>query len=136
MIYTVTLNPSPSLDYIVEMNDITLGALNRTKNEAILPGGKGINVSQVLKTFETPNQALGFVGGFTGDYIETLLHTLDIETNFIRVNEQTRINVKVKAEQETEINAKGPRITTENYMALQDIIRELTHEDTLILAGA
>lgn len=134
MIYTVTLNPS--LDYIVEMDDITLGALNRSKNEAIFPGGKGINVSQVLKTFETPNQALGFVGGFTGDYIETFLHSLDIQTDFIRVNEQTRINVKVKTEQETEINAKGPTITTENYLALKDKIRELTHEDTLILAGS
>jgi 1-phosphofructokinase len=70
MIYTVTLNPS--LDYIVEVDQVTLGELNRTKNETIFPGGKGINVSQVLKRLDVDSRALGFLGGFTGEYTQTL----------------------------------------------------------------
>jgi 1-phosphofructokinase len=134
MIYTLTLNPS--LDYIVEVEQVTLGQLNRTKNETKFPGGKGINVSQVLKRLDVDSKALGFLGGFTGDYIEEFLISKDIQTDFVRVNEDTRINVKVKSETETEINAKGPTITTENFEALKEKIRALTSEDVLILAGS
>ncbi|MEH7112868.1 1-phosphofructokinase [Neobacillus niacini] len=134
MIYTVTLNPS--LDYIVEVDQVTLGALNRTKNETKFPGGKGINVSQVLKRLDVDSRALGFLGGFTGEYIEEFLKSLEIQTDFVRVAEDTRINVKLKSEKETEINAKGPKITAENFEALKRKIRELTNEDILVLAGS
>lgn len=134
MIYTVTLNPS--LDYIVEVDQVTLGELNRTKNESKFPGGKGINVSQVLKRLDVNSHALGFLGGFTGDYIQAFLRSLDINTDFVRVADDTRINVKLKSETETEINAKGPNITNDNFEALKTKIRALTSEDILVLAGS
>jgi len=134
MIYTVTLNPS--LDYIVEVDQVTLGELNRTKNETKFPGGKGINVSQVLKRLDVDCRALGFLGGFTGDYIEEFLTSHGINTDFVKVDEDTRINIKLKSEDETEINAKGPNITEENFEALKGKIRELTSEDILVLAGS
>jgi 1-phosphofructokinase len=134
MIYTVTLNPS--LDYIVELDQVALGELNRTNKETKFPGGKGINVSQVLKRLDVNSKALGFLGGFTGNYIEDYLHSLEIQTDFVRISEDTRINVKLKSTLETEINAKGPRITTENFEALKSKIHELTSEDLLVLAGS
>jgi 1-phosphofructokinase len=134
MIYTVTLNPS--LDYIVEVDQVTLGELNRTKNETKFPGGKGINVSQVLKRLDVDSRALGFLGGFTGEYIEKFLTSNGIHTDFVNVSEDTRINVKLKSDKETEINAKGPNITEENFAALKRKIRELTSEDILVLAGS
>lgn len=134
MIYTVTLNPS--LDYIVEVEDLTLGDLNRTKNESKFPGGKGINVSRLLKRMGVPSKALGFVGGFTGLYIKNQLQMEDIETKFVEVLEDTRINVKLKSNSETEVNAKGPRITEADFKKLQDQISQLTSEDTLVLAGS
>jgi 1-phosphofructokinase len=134
MIYTVTLNPS--LDYIVEVDQVTLGELNRTKNETKFPGGKGINVSQVLKRLGVDSRALGFLGGFTGEYIEKFLTSNGIHTDFVNVSEDTRINVKLKSDKETEINAKGPNITEENFAALKRKIRELTSEDILVLAGS
>lgn len=134
MIYTVTLNPS--LDYIVEVDTVTLGELNRTKNETKFPGGKGINVSQVLKRLDVDSHALGFLGGFTGSYIEGFLKSLGIHTDFVSVDEDTRINVKLKSDTETEINAKGPNITAENFEALKAQIRKLTSEDILVLAGS
>lgn len=134
MIYTLTLNPS--LDYIVELDHVSLGELNRTKHESKFPGGKGINVSQVLKRLDVDSNALGFIGGFTGDFINNFLKSLMINTDFVKVNEDTRINVKLKSQQETEINAKGPRITEADLEALKWKIRELTSEDTLVLAGS
>ncbi len=134
MIYTLTLNPS--LDYIVELDQVLIGELNRTKKESKFPGGKGINVSQVLKRLEVDSKALGFLGGFTGEYIENFLQSLKVDTDFVKVNEDTRINVKLKSEQETEINANGPIITKEDFEALKIKIRELTNEDTLVLAGS
>lgn len=134
MIYTVTLNPS--VDYIVELDQVVLGELNRTKKESKFPGGKGINVSQVLKQLNIDSTALGFVGGFTGDYIENYLHFLQIDTDFVKVEEDTRINVKIKAKAETEINATGPKITKGDFEALKKKVRTLTNKDTLILAGS
>ncbi|WHY87008.1 1-phosphofructokinase [Neobacillus novalis] len=134
MIYTLTLNPS--LDYMIELDQVALGELNRTNNEAKFPGGKGINVSQVLKRLDVDSKALGFLGGFTGDYIEGFLKSLDIQAEFVRIKEDTRINVKLKSETETEINAQGPSITKENYEALKSKIRRLTSEDILVLAGS
>lgn len=134
MIYTLTLNPS--LDYIVELDELKPGTLNRTNREAVFPGGKGINVSQVLKNFGVQNKALGFLGGFTGDYIEKILRSRGIETDFVKIKEHTRINIKLKDGRETEINAKGPRITQEDYEVLKRKICGLTENDFLILSGS
>lgn len=134
MIYTLTLNPS--VDYIVELEQVALGELNRTANETKFPGGKGINVSRVLKRMGVTSNALGFNGGFTGDYIEQYLHNEQIETDFVRVQEDTRINVKLKTDTETEINAKGPVISEEYFSQLKDKIRSLTSDDILVLAGS
>ncbi|OLS40627.1 1-phosphofructokinase [Bacillus sp. MRMR6] len=134
MIYTLTLNPS--LDYIVELDQVALGDLNRTKKETKLAGGKGINVSQVLKRLDVDSKALGFLGGFTGDYINSFLQSLAIQTDFVKVSEDTRINVKLKSSTETEINAAGPMITEESFEALKEKICGLTSEDLLVLAGS
>jgi len=134
MIYTITLNPS--LDYNMELDQLMVGELNRTENESIFPGGKGINVSQVLKRFNVDSKTLGFIGGFTGDYIESFLHALDIPTAFIRVEGDTRINVKLKAESETELNAAGPAITEENMDRLKGKISTFTNDDLVIFSGS
>lgn len=134
MIYTVTLNPS--LDYIVELDEVSLGGINRSQNESKFPGGKGINVSQVLNRFGVDSRALGFVGGFTGKYIDTFLKSQGIETDFIEVSEDSRINVKLRANSETEINAKGPTILPVDVKALHNKIRVLSNEDILVLAGS
>ncbi|MFL6560533.1 MAG: 1-phosphofructokinase [Bacillus sp. (in: firmicutes)] len=134
MIYTLTLNPS--VDYIVKLESFQLGELNRTVNEAKFPGGKGINVSRVLTQFDTRSKALGFIGGFTGAYIEQFLHNEHIDTDFVRVDEDTRINVKIKTSQESEINAKGPSITEQNFILLKQKIQHLGAEDLLVLAGS
>ena len=94
MIYTVTLNPS--IDYIVQVNSLELGAVNRAEKDMKFPGGKGINVSRVLHRLGVENVALGFTGGFTGRFIKDVLQTEGVITNFIQVNEDTRINVKIK----------------------------------------
>ncbi|PFP26878.1 1-phosphofructokinase [Bacillus sp. AFS073361] len=134
MIYTLTLNPS--VDYIVKLESFQLGELNRTVEEAKFPGGKGINVSTVLKHFGTSSIALGFIGGFTGAYIEQYLQKELIETDFVQVDEDTRINVKLKTGQESEINANGPEITAENFSLLKQKIKKLSADDLLVLAGS
>jgi 1-phosphofructokinase len=134
MIYTLTLNPS--VDYIVKLESFQLGELNRTVNEAKFPGGKGINVSRVLNQLGTNSKALGFVGGFTGDYIEKYLSNENIETDFVHVEEDTRINVKLKTGQESEINAKGPNISEHNFTLLKQKIQHLGADDLLVLAGS
>ncbi|WP_077212069.1 1-phosphofructokinase [Bacillus dakarensis] len=134
MIYTLTLNPS--LDYIVEVDNVALGQLNRTKSEAKFPGGKGINVSQVLKKFDVNSTALGFLGGFTGAFIEDYLKSIHVETDFVHIKGDTRINIKLRSEEETEINAKGPNITSDDLDQLKDKVKKLTKEDVLILAGS
>ncbi|MEH7305409.1 1-phosphofructokinase [Neobacillus drentensis] len=134
MIYTLTLNPS--VDYIVKLEIFQLGELNRTVDEAKFPGGKGINVSRVLNQFGTRSKALGFVGGFTGAYIEQYLQNEKIDSDFVQVEEDTRINVKLKTGQESEINAKGPTITEENFTLLKQKIMQLGADDLLVLAGS
>lgn len=134
MIYTVTLNPS--LDYIVNLDEVQLGRLNRTLGESKFPGGKGINVSQVLKRVGVPSKALGFIGGFTGEYIQQFLNNHGIGTDFVKVREDTRINVKLKALEETEVNANGPTILPEEFEALKTKIRDLNQSDILVLAGS
>lgn len=134
MIYTCTLNPS--VDYIVHVNDFQLGDLNRISFEAKYPGGKGINVSRVLKRVGVESQALGFIGGFTGTYVEDFLREEGISTNFIRVNGDSRINIKLKTETETEVNGQGPVITDHEFSQLVKQVESLQPGDILVLAGS
>ena len=102
MIYTVTLNPS--IDYIVRLDKVNVGSVNRMESDDKFAGGKGINVSRVLKRLGIDNTATGFIGGFTGKFITDTLENEAIATQFVQVSEDTRINVKIKADAETEIN--------------------------------
>lgn len=135
MIYTVTLNPS--IDYVVKLDDLKTGEVNRTNEEYVYPGGKGINVSLILNELGYNNKALGFVSGFTGAYIKDTLRYKGLEEDFINLeNGFTRINVKVKSSNETEINGQGPII---NEMALNELYKKLDklkENDVLILAGS
>ncbi|WML44964.1 1-phosphofructokinase [Neobacillus sp. PS3-40] len=134
MIYTLTLNPS--VDYIVEVEGFQLGELNRTSKETKFPGGKGINVSRVLKQMGMTSKAFGFTGGFTGKYIDEFLQSEEIETDFIKVDEDTRINIKLKSRQETEINGQGPKIQDKDFQQLKEKIQQLSSNDMLVLAGS
>ena len=135
MIYTVTFNPS--IDYIVRLENFTAGEINRVNYEQILPGGKGINVSIVLKNLGHDSTALGFLAGFTGVAMQQMLHAFGVTDDFVRLDEGfSRINVKIKAESETEINGQGPVITEEAQRALFAKLDRLTSGDTLVLAGS
>lgn len=135
MIYTVTFNPS--LDYIVKLDTFKTGEVNRTKTELLYCGGKGINVSIVLKNLGFTSKALGFIAGFTGKEIEKRLNDLGCESDFIElVNGLSRINVKVKAEKESEINGQGPLIDKAALDALFTQLNTLAAGDTLVLAGS
>ena len=134
MIYTVTFNPA--LDYVVKMDSLELGMVNRSKSEAIFYGGKGINVSTVLKNIGVDSVALGFVAGFTGKEIEDGVKAMGVKTDFIQLkNGLSRINVKIKAEQETEINGQGPDIKKDELQQMFDKLDKLQSGDCLILAG-
>ncbi len=135
MIYTVTFNPA--LDYVVGVERLTLGEVNRTTKEAIYYGGKGINVSAVLKELKVESIALGFVAGFTGDAIERGVKEMGISTDFIHLKEgMSRINVKIKSDQESEINGQGPEITKEAIELLFEKLDQLKEGDSLVLAGS
>ena len=135
MIYTVTFNPS--LDYIVSVDDFTLGRVNRTTKELVYPGGKGVNVSLVLKNLGMENTALGFTAGFTGTEIERGLKEWGCLTDFIRIPQgMSRINMKLRSREESEINGQGPEISGE---ALEELYRKLDamkEDDVLVLAGS
>ena len=134
MIYTVTLNPS--VDYIVEVDDFQIDHLNRIDRESIFPGGKGINVSRVLNTFGIPSTALGFIGGFTGEFIESTIKSEGIQTDFVKVENNSRINIKLKTGKETEINGQGPLLTERNIQELLTKLEALQEGDILVLAGS
>lgn len=135
MIYTLTLNPS--LDYIVNLAKFDLGKINRTISEKILAGGKGLNVSMVLKNLGLESIALGFIGGFTGEEIEKRMAEYGCKTDFIKLkNGLSRINVKIKAEEESEINAQGADITDEEVKSLFEKLDKLKANDILVLAGS
>lgn len=135
MIYTVTFNPS--LDYIVSVNDFQLGMTNRTDTEKILPGGKGINVSIVLKNLGLENTALGFAAGFTGDEIRKRVESTGIKANFIPIEEGiSRINLKLQNIEGTEINGQGPTISKEKIEQLYEMLEHLQEGDVLVLAGS
>ncbi|CAH2214505.1 1-phosphofructokinase [Tepidibacter aestuarii] len=133
MIYTVTFNPA--IDYIVNVEDFKTGEVNRVRSDIKYPGGKGINVSRVLNNFDVDTKALGFIGGFTGEFIKNYLENEGVKTDFIAVKEDTRINVKLKSNKETEINGYGPTITEENLNSLFNKIEKLSSDDILVLAG-
>ncbi|WP_110927854.1 1-phosphofructokinase [Bacillus massiliglaciei] len=134
MIYTVTLNPS--IDYVVMVDSLKINELNRSTREATFPGGKGINVSRVLIRLGQPSTALGFLGGFTGRYLKECLENEQIYTSFIEVEENTRINIKLKSESETEINAGGPKISEAAFQSLKEQIERIEPGDALILSGS
>ena len=135
MIYTVTFNPS--LDYIVGVNDFQLGMTNRTCSEQMFAGGKGINVSIVLKNLDNDSTALGFIAGFTGEEIRDQLEHMGICSDFIKLDQGlSRINVKLKSIDGTEINGAGPVIDRQALDRLFEKLDTLQEGDTLILAGS
>lgn len=135
MIYTVTFNPA--LDYVVWMDQLRPGQINRTASEEIQCGGKGINVSTVLTALGVENIALGFLAGFTGRALEEGLRSQGIRTDFIWLPEGlTRINVKVKGGAETEINGQGPAVGPVALRALQDKLNRLEAGDFLVISGS
>ena len=135
MIYTVTFNPS--LDYIVAVDDFQLGMTNRTTFEQILPGGKGINVSIVLNNLGLETTALGFVAGFTGEEIRRRVEGIGCLSKFIPIESGiSRINMKLRSIEGTEINGMGPAISAEKIEELMRLLDELTDTDMLVLAGS
>lgn len=135
MIYTVTFNPS--LDYIVSMDGFEMGRTNRTTGEQMFPGGKGINVSIVLGNLGIENTALGFTAGFTGEQIEREVQRMGLLTDFIRIDRGlSRINVKLKDYDGTEINGMGPEIGQAHVNALYQKLERLETDDVLVLVGS
>lgn len=135
VIYTVTFNPS--LDYIVSVKDFRPGMTNRTSSELMLAGGKGINVSIVLGNLGIKSTALGFIAGFTGDEIVRRLHNGGINSEFIKINDGiSRINIKLKSIDGTEINGQGPHIDSSHIEQLMNRLRRLEIGDVLVLAGS
>lgn len=135
MIYTVTFNPS--LDYVIQAEKLIPGKINRAVQEYIYPGGKGINVSVILSNLGHRSRALGFTAGFTGESLEKMLADYGCYTDFIRLDQGfTRINVKINAGEETEINGQGPEITQKALEELFEKLSELKEDDILVLAGS
>ena len=135
MIYTVTFNPS--LDYIVSVENFQLGLTNRTSSELMLPGGKGVNVSTVLMNLGIENTALGFAAGFVGDEIVRQMEEMGVQNGFIRIEEGvSRINLKLKSIDGTEINGQGPVISPKHVEELMKRLDRLGEGDVLFLSGS
>lgn len=135
MIYTVTFNPA--IDYVIHMDKVVPGSVNRTESEEVFFGGKGINVSTVLNNLEVESTVLGFIAGFTGEAIEKHLKEIGIKTWLIALDRGiSRINVKIKGGEETDINAQGPEISPEALGKLFYRIEHLEQDDILVLAGS
>jgi len=135
LVYTVTFNPA--IDYVVHTAEMRLGEVNRSSSEEMYFGGKGINVSIVLNELGTPSIALGFTAGFTGEAIENGIKAMGIKSDFVRLKTgNSRINVKIKAGEETELNGQGPHIDDEALEALFVKLDKLSDGDTLVLAGS
>lgn len=134
MIYTCTI--APSIDYTVYVPEFAAGKLNRTDSVYYYPGGKGINVSRVLKRLGSDNIAIGFAGGFTGQYIEQFLKEEGVAAEFIATNEITRINVKIKSQEETELNGPGPELAAEQLGKLTEKVEAMEKGDWFVLAGS
>lgn len=135
MIYTLTCNPS--VDYVVQMAEFCPGMVNRAQGEQAFSGGKGINVTVILKNLGIPNRALGFLAGFTGDFIEQDLREQGCQTEFVRLAKGfSRINVKIKGQEESEINGGGPAVDQAAMEALFEKINGLQKGDMLIISGS
>lgn len=135
MIYTVTFNPA--LDYVVRIAEIVEGKTNRSQSEELYFGGKGINVSLVLKELGVESTALGFIAGFTGEALAEYLEKQGVKTDFVRLEGgMTRINVKLKSDKETEINASGPTVTEKALSEFFAKLEGLDEGDTVVLAGS
>jgi len=135
LVYTVTFNPA--IDYVVHTAEMRLGEVNRSSSEEMYFGGKGINVSIVLNELGTPSIALGFTAGFTGEAIENGIKAMGIKSDFVRLKTgNSRISVKIKAGEETELNGQGPHIDDEALEALFVKLDKLSDGDTLVLAGS
>ena len=140
MVYTITFNPA--LDYITQVENFKIGEINRTKTETILPGGKGLNVSIVLKNLEIENTALGFIAGFTGEELIKNLEAKGVKTDFVKVEEGfTRINIKISSisgnkVEETALNGSGPQIVQKHIEELFNKLDKVTTEDVVVLSGS
>lgn len=135
MIYTVTFNPA--IDYVIRIDQLQVGCVNRSQSEEVYFGGKGINVSMVLSELGIKSKALGFVAGFTGNAVERGVQDKGVETDFIHLSDGfSRINVKIKSAEETELNGQGPKISGEAIELLYEKLDELKDGDTLVLAGS
>lgn len=134
MIYTITLNPS--IDYIFKVEHFEEGALNHIFDEEALPGGKGLNVSRIMKALGTTATNLGFLGGFTGDFIEQKLAEHQIPHDFVKIEHPTRINLKMKANTETELNGLGPTINSQEVAQFMQKIAQIKMGDVVILSGS
>ncbi|PAD74977.1 1-phosphofructokinase [Paenibacillus campinasensis] len=134
MIYTVTLNPS--IDYVVEVEELQLGGLNRMTRDLKFPGGKGINVSRVLGQLGAENTALGFLGGFTGRFVDETLTKGGIRTDFVTIQDDTRVNIKLKHGDETEVNGLGPMIREEEAEELVHKLSRIREGDIVVLSGS
>lgn len=133
MIYTCTI--APSVDYTTYLPDFEAGKLNRSQQVYYYPGGKGINVSRVLKRLGAESMALGYAGGFTGRYIADFLEAEGVATDFIAIEEISRINVKIKSQTETELNGPGPKIASEQLLELMGKVEKMEKGDWFVLAG-
>lgn len=134
MIYTVTVNPA--LDYVMQLPEVKDGETNRSSDTQFLAGGKGINVSQILNQLGVDNTAWGFVGGFTGEELIRQLNVKKISSDFVRISDDTRVNVKIHAQEETEINAAGPDITDQEVAAFKSRLDDLKAGDVVVLSGS
>jgi 1-phosphofructokinase len=136
MIYTITLNPA--LDYIIKLKELVPNEINTSESEYILPGGKGINVSIILKRLEVESVALGFISSFTGKEIQKLVEKEKVQTDFINLEEgHSRINVKIlEDEKETAINSKGPLVDNKSIEKLYQKLNNLKENDILVLSGS
>lgn len=134
MIYTVTLNPA--IDYYVDVNRFTIGGTNRTSSEVILPGGKGLNVSKVLFNLSVDSVALGFKAGLNGEWLSKLIHETGVYEQFIEVEGETRINVKIRTLDGTEINGRGPVIEEKELNLLREKLKTVSFGDVVVLGGS
>ena len=134
MIYTLTLNPS--IDYVLRIDKFDDGQTIRSKSEEKYPGGKGIMVSKLLKNLGEKSVNIGFLGGFTGEFIKNKLENLGIDEEFTKISDDSRINVKLKYEKETEINAQGPCIKEEEIEEFLNYLDNLEEDDFVIISGS
>lgn len=134
MIYTITTNPA--IDYILRFDKFEDGATIRANDDEKYPGGKGIMASKILKNLGQKSVNLGFVGGFIGEYIANSIKDLGLSENFVRIKENSRINVKLKYDKETEINAKGPEISKEEVEMFFDSLGDIKKDDIIVISGS